>query len=82
MTAKTDKTIGPKYTIDVEGTPYPWDDDTITVQEIRGLAGIPLDQQIQEVDLQDNTERTLSETEIVKLKPGQGFAKKVRFQRG
>jgi hypothetical protein len=72
----------PKYTLDIEGTDYPWDSDTITVPQIRELGSIPSDQQTQEIDLKENTERTLSETEVVKLKPGQGFAKKVRFQRG
>ena len=35
-----------------------------------------------EINLQDNTERTLDEHETVHLKPGMGFAKKVRYQRG
>ena len=77
-----DKPHGPKYTLDIEGTEHPWNEDTITVPQIRQLGSIPADQQIQEIDLKDNTERTLSETEIVTLKPGKGFAKKVRFQRG
>ena len=50
--------------------------------ELRELGSIPSDQQIQEIDLAENTERTLGEDEIVTLKPGKGFAKKVRFQRG
>jgi hypothetical protein len=82
MAPKPDDKHGPKYTLDIEGTNFPWDQDTITVPQIRELGSIPADQQIQEVDLQDNTERTLTETAIVTLKPGQGFAKKVRFQRG
>lgn len=34
------------------------------------------------MNLEDNTERTLAEDEVVTLKPGHGFAKKVKFQRG
>lgn len=80
--SKRPEARGPKYVLDIEGTEHPWNEDTITVPQIRKLGSIPPDQQIQEIDLKDNTERTLSETEIVTLKPGKGFAKKVRFQRG
>jgi hypothetical protein len=72
----------PKYVLDIEGTEYSWNEDSITAAQIRELAGVPDDQPIQEIDLKDNTERTLSEAEVVMLKPGQGFSKKVRFQRG
>lgn len=73
---------GPKYEVNVEGTIKPWDKATITVPEIRLLGGFPSDQPVLEVNLKDNTERTLAEDEIVELKPGQGFAKKVSFRRG
>ena len=73
---------GPKYFIDLEGVEYPWDRAVITVPEIRTLAGWDSSQPIVEVNLKDNTERQLEEDEIVDLKPGHGFAKKVKFQRG
>jgi hypothetical protein len=73
---------GPKYEIDIEGTFYSWDSSTITVPQLRALAGIPADQPMMEVDLQTNAERTLAEDEIVHLKPGKGFAKKIKYQRG
>lgn len=83
MTPKPDNNDhGPKYFVDIEGTKFPWDRDTISVSDIRDLGGIPGDQQIQEIDLEDNTEVTLAETAVVEIKPGHGFAKKVRFQRG
>lgn len=71
-----------KYEINIEGIDYPWDEDTITVPEIRALGGIPEDQQIVEVSEKDNTEKTLPEDAVVKVEPGKGFGKKVRFQRG
>lgn len=70
------------YDINIEGTIHLWHEPTITPAEIRGLAGFEGDQPIIEVDLRDNSERTLNEGESVELSPGKAFAKKVRFQRG
>ena len=72
----------PKFEINIEGVIYPWDSQTITVPELRQLAGVPSDQSMLEVDLKTNEERTLADDEIVELKHGKGFAKKVRYQRG
>ncbi len=82
MSAQPAVAKGPKYLINVEGVEHPWDKDTITVAEIRGLGGFPTTDPVIEVDLKDNTERTLAEDEIVDIKPGKGFGKKVKFQRG
>ena len=73
---------GKKYFVNIEGIEHPWDRDTISVSEIRELGGWDESQPVLEVNLQDNTERTLAEDEVVELKPGHGFSKKVRFQRG
>lgn len=72
----------PKFEANIEGTLYPWNKETITVPEIRALGKLPTDLPVIEVDLKDNTERTLAEDEIVELKPGKGFGKKVGFKRG
>jgi hypothetical protein len=72
----------PKYDVDIEGQIYEWDRDSITVPELRELAGYEPDQQMIEVDLQDNTKVVLAEDAVVELKPGKGFAKKVVFKRG
>mgnify|MGYP001431591127 CR=1 FL=1 len=72
----------PTYDVDIEGQIYEWDRDSITVPELRELAGYAPDQQLIEVDLQDNTETVLAEDALVPLKPGKGFAKKVVFKRG
>jgi hypothetical protein len=71
-----------KYEINIEGTLYPWDHDTITVIQIRELAHLDPSQTLVEVDLAHNTERTLAEGETVEIKPGKGFGKKVQFKRG
>jgi len=81
MSAQPAAVKGPKYLINVEGVEHPWDKDTITVAEIRELGGFAATDPVIEVD-KDNTERTLSEDEVVKIKPGKGFGKKVKFQRG
>lgn len=72
----------PTYEVNIEGQIYEWQQETITVPELRQLAGYSADQQMIEVDLKDNTERVLEESETIELKPGKGFAKKVAFKRG
>lgn len=78
----TEEAKHPTYFLNIEGRDEEWDKNTITVPEIRELAGWDPGQEVVEVDLENNTERTLPEDTIVKLKPGHGFAKKVKFQRG
>ena len=73
---------GPKYTVNVDDVDYPWDRDTIAVPEIRTLGRIPAGTEVLEVNLETNEERTLREDEIVPLKPGHGFGKKIKFRRG
>lgn len=73
---------GPKYFVNIEGEEHPWDRPTITVSDIRLLGRLPADQPVIEINLEDNTERTLGESEVVELKPGRAFAKKVRYKRG
>jgi hypothetical protein len=82
MSAETAAEHGPKYFVNLEGATKPWDEPEITVPQIRGLAGWDTSQPIVEVNLEDNTERTLAEDEVVPLKPGHGFEKKIKFQRG
>ena len=72
----------PKYQVDIEGQVHQWDRDTIAVGELRELAGYAPDQQMIEVDLQENAELVLDDGETIELKPGKGFAKKVKFKRG
>ena len=73
---------GPKFHLDIEGTVYDWDEDTITVPQIRELGSLPSDLPVLEIDLKDNSQRELAEDDVVELRPGLGFSKKVRYQRG
>jgi hypothetical protein len=72
---------GPKFLLDIEGVQKPWDKDTITTEEIITLGGWDRSQGAILVD-KDNNERTLAPSDVVELKPGMGFSKKVRFKRG
>ena len=73
---------GPKFTLDIEGRLVPWDEDTITTEQIAELGGWDISQGVVLIDLHDNTERTLQPGEVVELRPGLGFSKRVRFKRG
>ncbi len=72
---------GPNFFVNIEGTEYTWDKDTITTEEIISLGGWDPSQGAILID-KDNNERTLRPGETVELKPGMGFSKKVRFKRG
>ena len=82
MKKNNDKAKGPKYYINIEGDQYPWDDETITTEQIIELGGWEPSLGAIVIDLKTNTERTLSPGEVIEIKPGQGFSKKVRFKRG
>lgn len=73
---------GPKYFIDIEGREVPWDKDTITTEQIISLGGWKPSLGAIEINLKDNTERTLKPGEVVTIKPGHGYSKKVGFKRG
>lgn len=73
--------VGPKYYLDIEGKEYPWNEDTIAVPQIRELGSLPTNLPVIEID-PDNNERTLTENEVVTLKPGHRYGKKVRYKRG
>jgi len=72
---------GKTYFVDIEGTEHPWDRPTITTEEIARLGGWDPAQGVIEID-KDNNEHTLRPGEVVELKPGHGFGKKIRFRRG
>lgn len=73
---------GPKYFVDLEGVEYEWHQWTITVPQIRELAGWPNDQQVVLVNLETNEETVLDNGAVVELKPGHGFGRKFKFKRG
>lgn len=72
---------GPKYFLDIEGVIHDWDRDTITTEEIIQLGGWDLSQGAIEID-ENNVEHTLAPGQVIDLKPGHGFSKKVHWKRG
>lgn len=80
-TNKSGHREGPKYFVNIEGTEYPWPKSTITTEEIVALGGWDLTQGVIEID-KDNNEHTLRPGQVIELKPGHGFSKKVRWKRG
>lgn len=79
--AQADHHKQPKYILNIEGVDVPWDEDTITTEEIANLGGWDISQGVIEVD-QHNNERTLKPGEVIEVKPGHGFGKKHRWKRG
>ena len=71
-----------KFEIDIEDEFKPWDKDTITTEEIAALGGWDVSEGVVLIDLEVGTERNLEPGEVVKLRPGIGFSKKIKFQRG
>lgn len=78
----TDVKKGPKYMLDIEGDLFPWDDDTITTEQLIALGGWDPGQGAILIDKKTNEERTLQPGEVVEIKPGMGFSKKIGFKRG
>lgn len=72
---------GPKYHVRVEDVVHEWETSTITTEQIIALGGWSVSDGAVIID-QDNNERTLAPGEIIELKPGMAFEKKVRFRRG
>jgi len=72
---------GPKFRLDIEGVIYDWADETITTEQIAQLGGWDVSAGVIQIDA-DQNERQLQPGEVVELKPGMGFSKKVRWKRG
>lgn len=72
---------GPKFTLDIEGRLIEWNEPTISAEKIAQLGGWDFSQGVVMIDA-DNVEHQLKAGQIVELKPGLGFSKKVHFKRG
>ena len=73
---------GTTYHVITEGAEHEWHSPTITVAQIRALAGWDVSQAVVEVDLDTGTETTPDTARPVTLRPGAGFARKIRFTPG
>lgn len=81
MDNKQNDRNGKKYYVNIEGTEYEWDKSTITVSELRELGNLPLDLPVVE-EFPDGTERTLTEDEVIEVKPGHRYGRAPIFKRG
>ena len=70
-----------KFVLNIEGKLYGWDDEKITTEQIAKLGGWDPSAGVIEID-EDNVERTLEPDEVVYLKPGIEFGRKLRWKRG
>ncbi|MCC6357356.1 MAG: multiubiquitin domain-containing protein [Phycisphaerales bacterium] len=70
-----------RFCVNTEGTEHAWPHPTITTEEIARLGGWDPAQGVVEVH-EDNTERTLQPGEVVHLRPGRAFCRRVRWKRG
>ena len=71
----------PSFLVCIEDEEYYWPKDTITTEEIAGLGGWDSSEGVIEVDAEQN-ERQLSPLEVVTLKPGLAYGKKLCWRRG
>lgn len=71
----------PLIRVCIEDMFHPWPRPTITTEEIAALGGWDISQGVIEVD-PDQNERTLAPDEVIKLRPGVSFGKKLYFKRG
>lgn len=70
-----------RFCVNTEGTEHSWPRHTITTEEIAKLGGWDPAQGVIEVH-EDNTEQTLQPGEVVHLRPGRAFCRRVRWKRG
>lgn len=75
------KERGAKYHLDIEGVLKDWNEGTITTEQIIQLGGWDASQGAILID-EENRETTLQPGQVVQIKHGMGFSKKVRFKRG
>lgn len=70
-----------KYYINIEGKEYPWGSETVIVSDLKALANLPAGTPVVE-EFPDGTEKTLSDRDVVILKPGHRYGRAPKFKRG
>lgn len=72
---------GRRFCVNIEGVETPWPVSTVTTEQIAELGGWDVSEGVIQIDA-DNDETPLQPGQVVELKPGIGFCKKVRWKRG
>lgn len=70
-----------RFCLNIEGVETPWPVSTVTMEQIAELGKWDPSVGVIYVDAENN-ERTLQPGEVVEVKPGVGFCKKVGWKRG
>lgn len=65
----------------IEGKFYRWSEPTITSEQIAELGGWNISEGVVQID-EDQNEVTLNPNQVVTLRPGCSFGKKIRWKRG
>lgn len=81
MAKEEQENTGKHYYANIEGKEYPWGRGTITVADIRLLGKLPAGLAVVE-EAPGGKERTLSDREIVVLKPEHRYGRSPKFKRG
>jgi hypothetical protein len=72
---------GPPRCVNVEGTMHPWNEPTITLEQIAQLGGFPASLGVLMID-QHNNERAIAPGQPIEVTPGESFCRRVTFRRG
>ena len=70
-----------EYFANIEGRECPWDKDFISATELKALGNLPRELQVVE-EFPDGTEKTLTDNDVVLLKPGHRYGRAPKFKRG
>jgi len=81
MTKDKKEAAAKKYYINIEGKEYPWGSETVIVRDLKALASLPAGAPVVE-EFPDGTEKTLSDSDVVILKPGHRYGRAPKFKRG
>jgi hypothetical protein len=81
MAKETQSKTTKKYYANIEGSEIPWNKDSISVAELRAIGKLPPGLPVVE-EYPDGTEKTLTDEDVIVLKPGHRFGRAPKFKRG
>lgn len=73
--------LAERFCVNIEGQLFRWPCNVVVPEQIACLGGFDIAQGVLVID-EENNQRQLEPGELVELRPGLEFCKKVRFRRG